>query len=417
MATNQTFKLAVQEYLETHSFDDLEREYGVSARLSTNGMKMSLNYDQIASKPGKIVDQCRGLILRPLTPRNLHDDPEWKSKVFGKSKVVAYPFNRFYNYGDPSVEMVVDLKDVDLRVEEKIDGTLCIVYRDDVTKEWCVATRSVPDADLPISSGAITHADLTFRKLFERALKATAGVTFRQLTDLLNPDYTWIFEVVSSVNKVVVVYDDGIVLLGCRSIISGKEKPDPTEFLGISVPNIADLIPRPQLHTLSSIDDIVTFVKNRPPKSAEGVVLRDSKFNRVKIKNPDYVIASKSRDILLSSRRNMIEYILAEKIDDISPYLDKETMDEVDRTRTKLLQVFDSFDRNYDIAFRCSDNGKDRKAFAGQVMLLKLDSKPFFDRLIGRCGKAREYYTTLAKAEKISSKTLDHLDSLVKETP
>lgn len=415
MATNQTFKLAVQKYLEEHSFDQLDAEFGVSGRLSTNGMKVSLNYDQIASKPGEIVDQCRGLIIRPLTPRVLSDDPDWKSKVFGKSKVVAYPFNRFYNYGDHSVEMKVNLQDVDLRVEEKIDGTLCIVYRDDVTKEWCVATRSVADADLIISSGAITHADLTFRKLFERATRATLGISFKQLTDLLHPDYTWMFEVVSNVNKIVVVYEEGIILLGCRSIISGKEQIDPTAHFGLSVPNISDLVPRPIRHTISTIDDIVTFVKNRPAKQAEGVVLCDSEFRRIKIKNPDYVLASKSRDILLSSRRNMIFYILAEKIDDISPYLDQETLDEVDRTRVKLLQVFDKKDRIYD---ECKSlAGNDRKAFAGQVTLMKLDTKYFFDRFIGKTKNARSFYNEQAKSDAISTRTLDYLDEQAKAIP
>lgn len=415
MGSKQVFKLAVQEYLETHSLEDLEREYGVSARLSTNGTKLSLNYDQTASKPGTIVNQCRGLIIRPLTPRVLSDDPNYASQIFGKSKVVAYPFNRFYNYGDPTVPVAVDLKDVDLRIEEKVDGTLIIVYLDDVTKEWCVATRSVADADVPISSGSVTHGELTFRKLFERAVKATTGVSFKQLTDMLSPDYTWMFEVVSTVNKVVVEYQEGIILLGCRSIWTGRESEDPTQHFGISVPSIADIIPRPKTHSLATIDDIIKFVNNRPPKEAEGVVLRDSNFNRVKIKNPDYVLASKSRDMLLSSRRNMIFYILAEKIDDMLPHLDKETLAEVERTRVKLMTHFDNMDRVYDSAK--SNAGSDRKAFASEVVVLKYDTKYFFDRFIGKTKNCRTFYVEQAKSEKISTKTLDYLDDQVRVLP
>ncbi len=417
MGLKQTFKLAVQEYLETHSLADLEREFGVAARLSSSGTKLSLNYDQVASKPGTIVNQCRGLIIRPQTPRVLSDDPDYASKIFGKSKVVAYPFNRFYNYGDHSVEVAVDLNDVELRVEEKIDGTLIIVYLDDVTKEWCVATRSVAEADVPISAGAVTHGDLTFRKLFDRAVKATTGVSFKQLSEMLDPNFTWMFELVSNVNKVVVSYDEGIVLLGCRSIWTGKEQVDPSQYFGITVPSIADIIPRPKVHSLSSIEDIVKFVNERKGTEAEGVVLRDSKFNRVKIKNPEYVLASKSRDMLLSSRRNMIHYILAEKIDDVMPLLDKETASAVEKARIDLMHIFDSMDRNYDIAYNCSDQGRDRKAFARQVMMLKYNSKCFFDRLIGKCTSAKDFYMTLAKSDKISTSNLDHLDKLIKDLP
>lgn len=412
MATKQLFKLAVQIYLETRSFQDLEDELGVGARLSTDGRRVSLNYDQISSKPGEIVDQCRGLVVRALIPTVLADDSNWKSKPLGASRVVAYPFKRFYNYGDNSVPLAVDLKDSRLRVEEKVDGTLCIVYRDDVFKKWCVATRSVPDADLPISIGSILHPGLTFRLLFERAVEKTLGISFDDLTELLDSDFTWIFELVSPVNKVVVEYNEGIVLLGCRSVLSGKEQLEPTEHIRMTVPNISDVIPRPACHSAVTIEEIIEFVKNRPPKSAEGVVLVDSKWNRSKIKNPGYVAASKTRDVLMSSRRNMIEYILAEKIDDMIPYMDAETLSEMERTRAGLVDLFSQMDQQYKIWKSQVDT---RKGFAELVSLSKYDNKPFFELWEKKFSSTKDHYVRLAKSEKISSRALDHLDHMTKD--
>jgi hypothetical protein len=210
-------------------------------------------------------------------------------------------------------------------------------------------------------------------------------------------------------------YPEGIVLLGCRSIWTGIEEHDPTLHFGISVPSIADMIPRPRVHSLSTIDDIIKFVNSRPPKEAEGVVLRDSRFNRIKIKNPEYVLASKSKDMLLSSRRNMIFYILAEKVDDLLPHLDQETLAEVERTRNRLMTHFDNMDRIYDTVKHHA--GSDRKAFASEIVVLHYDTKYFFDRFIGKTKNCRSFYVEQAKSEKISTKTLDYLDNQVRALP
>lgn len=413
MALHRQFVLAVQTFLNDHSVDELEEQLGVSARLSTDGRKFSLNYDQIVSKPGEIVDQCRGLILRPANSRVLADDESWKTKRFGGSTIVAYPFDRFYNYGDKSVQHEINLNDPNLRVEEKMDGTLIILYWDSVAEMWCVATRSVPDADLPISSGAVLHGELTFRTLFIRALENTTKHTFDQVTECLDRDATWMFELTSNVNKVVVKYaEEGVTLLGCRHVPSGKEKSRVEEHIKPVISNILSLFPRPERHQIESIDQIVQFVGSRGAQEAEGVVLVDSNWNRIKIKNPSYVLASKSRDMLLSSRRNMIQCILAEKIDDIMPYIDVDVIVEVEKCRQKLVALFDDMDTAYTI-WRAQVST--RKDFAGLVALSKYDNKPFFELWEKKYTTTREHYKRLAKSDKISARALDHLDHMSKD--
>ena len=53
----------VLSYLKAHSLHSLENAYGICTSAKEGDSVFSLNYDQIASKPGIIVNQCRGLIL------------------------------------------------------------------------------------------------------------------------------------------------------------------------------------------------------------------------------------------------------------------------------------------------------------------------------------------------------------------
>lgn len=79
----------VSEYLKNHTLEQLRAEYGINFRLSSDLRKVSLNYDMIASPVGvKLVDECRGLILRPDIP--FADEQDVTIRVFGSSTVVRF---------------------------------------------------------------------------------------------------------------------------------------------------------------------------------------------------------------------------------------------------------------------------------------------------------------------------------------
>ena len=122
--------LLVTEYLKTHTFQQLEDEHGVCARKSSDGSKYSLNYDMIMVKSGdKLAEQCRGLIVRPWSWLGLVTAGEdWKNHVVGDTTTLAWPMDRFYNHGDAAGAQI-DWSDPALRVLEKLDGTMVILYR------------------------------------------------------------------------------------------------------------------------------------------------------------------------------------------------------------------------------------------------------------------------------------------------
>ncbi len=123
-------KMLILDYLKTHSLEDLEKEHGVGAKLSSSLKKMSLNYDQIDTKESDLLAQeCRGLILR-----HSNNIPIQKASVFGEATIVAFPFKRFFNLGQGAAAEI-DFSDPEVVWQEKLDGTAIILYFDKEEKE------------------------------------------------------------------------------------------------------------------------------------------------------------------------------------------------------------------------------------------------------------------------------------------
>ncbi|MDE1867846.1 MAG: 2'-5' RNA ligase, partial [Thaumarchaeota archaeon] len=103
-----------------------------------------------APKGHPIVEDCRGLIL--------DSENNWN--------IVALPFKRFYNYAEGHAAKI-DWSTA--RIQEKVDGSLCIVYFYD--NKWHVATRGMPDA-----GGEVNGHNFTFAELFWK-IADKAGIT------------------------------------------------------------------------------------------------------------------------------------------------------------------------------------------------------------------------------------------------
>jgi T4 RnlA family RNA ligase len=319
----------------TKSLEDLEQEHGVKARVA--GHKFSLNYDQIESREGdKLAQECRGLILTPVK-REAASVPT--DVPLGETRVLARPFNRFFNLGQGAAASV-DLEHAETRFFEKMDGTLCILYYDWVKKEWHIATRSVPEADLPIDGFEETY---TFRTLFERALKETTDLDFQTFClGRCKEEMTFMFELTTPANRIVVDYADyRVTLLGVRHNASGIEY-DPVEdskYLGV---------PHAQVYRFGSLAEMVDFVSSRAPQDHEGVVVCDSQFRRIKVKNAGYLALNRIKDSATKSPRALVELILLDKLDDAMPLLP----DHIKDRAVKLQETFRGLFERYRTAYQ-----------------------------------------------------------------
>lgn len=345
----------VQKFLKEKSLQQLEIEHGVKARISQH--KMSLNYDQIeAREDDPLAQECRGLILRPTELQGSID----VARPLGDTVVLARPFDRFFNYGQAAAAEV-DFDHPATSFYEKMDGTLCIVYFDDVKNEWHVATRSIPEADLPVDG----FGDHTFRTLFEKAVEETVGKDFETWTSKqLFRDTTYMFELTTPANRIVVEYEGyGITLLAARKTATGKElRP---AFVQAQVKT-----PTAERYRFGSVTELVEFVSSRDPTKHEGIVVCDQHFRRIKVKNAGYLALNKVRDSVLKSPRGLVELILLEKLDDALPLFPDHVVDRAHKLQAAFRELVVHYRDAYDEckaqadATADADDREHRKAFA-----------------------------------------------------
>ena len=388
--------LLVQEFLKTHTFRQLSEQFGVYASFAKTGYKFSLNYDQIESKESDVLaQQCRGLILSTVDGHSLSNQAveidgrlRYDDICPGDTTILAYPMDRFFNNGQGAAAQI-DWSDPNISILEKLDGTLTIVYFDKFSKQWCVATRSVPEADLIIDMGIYT-----FRTLFEKSVKDTLNLDFDSFTRSLVKEMTYCFELTTPYNRIVVKYDDfKITLLSIRYLPTLKEM-DPSQLAIVLIGKVPCL----HAYTYTSMDDILKWVSDQNPLEHEGVVVRDSNYNRIKIKNAAYVAFNRTRDILSASDRNILDLIFQEKDDDVLPMLSPEIANKLQKMKKDTQNTIKSYDEIYskvkDVADGIMPN--DKKTFALTVNEYKLKNKklwtaPLFQIFSGKALNMKDF--------------------------
>lgn len=242
-----------------------------------------LNYSQINSpKFHPIVRECRGLI----TDLNYN--------------IVSRPFDRFFNYGE------IDYKFNNssfYRFYDKIDGTLIKIYY--YNSSWRVSTRSNPYADQPASPSCQSP---TFKELVFGVLP------IQDCEKLLDKSYTYLFELTSRYNKIVIDYGDYPKLwyLISRNNNTGLYYSHKEELLSThcSFPNE---------YSFEGIDKLLLFAKSLS-NFQEGFVLYENFTPVLKIKNPNYVIAHQLRGKSVLTLNNAIKLFVSKEHEEYLSY-------------------------------------------------------------------------------------------------
>ncbi len=380
--------LTVQHYLWSYSLADLAREHGVYAKFSTkNPLKFSLNYDQLEAKDADpIAQECRGTVLYTTTPVNM-------TSVVGPTSVMAKPMNRFFNYGQGSAAPV-DFENPNTKIFEKLDGTLCILYWDKFLMTWCVGTRSVPDADLPMDG----FGNQTFSDLFWKAFAASGG-TLSGL-DYAQGHMSFCFELCTPDNQIVVAYPDyKVYLLAAISLIDLTEDEPSNWNKQIGV----ELAPT---FSLGSVDEMLNFVSSREPTKFEGVVVCDPLFRRVKMKNAGYLAYSKIKDSVAKSPRSVMEIVLLGKEDDVFPLVPAHIQTKILDTKNRLARLIHSMNEEYERIY-----SPDRKTFALAVQANSGHMGPHMARWNGR---AKDFHDWLLVSRVNGSWSDSFLDSILR---
>jgi len=237
-----------------------------------------IKYNQIRSDfSNKAVRQSRGIILEKET-----------------NKIVCWPFDKFFNYGE---KYAAKIDWTSARVQEKIDGSIIKVF---YYNGWKVATNGTIDAyKAEITNGSKYK---TFGDLFNEAEKGL------NLFNKLDPEYTYIFELVSPWNRVVVPYKEiKIFHIGTRNNKIGQEV---TTDIGVS---------KPKEYSFSSLEDVIAMTEHMS-YDQEGYVVVDKNWNRVKVKSPAYLAVHKLSNNGVITRERVIELIITNETDEFLTY-------------------------------------------------------------------------------------------------
>ena len=199
---------------------------------------------QYEKKWDEITLSCRGLVTD------------------NEGNVVARPFKKFFNI-EENKHTPTDKFDV----YEKMDGSLGIFFN--YKGEWVLATRGSFTSD-----------------------QSVKGTELLQKYDYnrLNPDYTYLFEIIYPENRIVCTYDfEDLVLLGMIHTSTGDE-------VNIHSGNNEDIRFKNLLNNLGfnivikydGISDY-SYLKQSIADNKEGFVVRFSNGDRMKIKGEEYL--------------------------------------------------------------------------------------------------------------------------------
>jgi hypothetical protein len=300
--------LNIQRFLRSQTNLDY-----IFAKLDEAGIKVNkhpteplyiFNYDMIeAKKDNKMACESRGLVLRE-----------------GTWDIVAKAFTRFFNLHEcPSLNFKWD----EFSTQEKVDGSLILVYQHN--GKIYVNTRN------SWGDGFVNNSDKTWRGLVEEALDKS-GLKLHDLFRNGSPQ-TYVFELCSPYNLIVTQYKTTQVYL--LSAFNGEDEYTTAEADALALK--LNLL-RPRVWDFSSSEEVEEWLKKEGDidPTFEGVVLRDRKGTRIKVKSARYVALHHLRgngNVFLP--KYMVPLCLNGEIDEAISYFD-DLVPEANRVRALL---------------------------------------------------------------------------------
>ena len=318
--------LEVLHFINTHpNWEDILSSPPYNIIIKWKEPFVLLKYNFLNSDmSNNIVQECRGLILK---------------KIGNGFEIASMRFKKFFNHGE-SNEAILDFNNP-VYASEKIDGSLTSLWYDEGTG-WHVSTSGNIDAkDSPIAFQ--TDCLHNYMDIFLVAFKKT-NINL----DSLDKRYTYIFELVSPYNRIVVPYKDTeLYLLSIRDNytlyeLSVAERNVIADKLGVN---------KPRVYPCASLEQLidVTNKLSASDENYEGFVLEDSKHQRIKLKSNAYLALFFLKGDGVFAEKKILKLILAEQEDDILSYFPEYTED-FNRIRRLLSNYISAIKKDLTIA-------------------------------------------------------------------
>lgn len=283
--------MEVVNFMNEHTnWEELLTQTPYNVNVKRDGDYILLKYDQIRSDFSfQIVRECRGSIFY--------------KNADGKYECVAYPFIKFGNYGEsycPEIDWGT------ASVQEKVDGSLIKFWNHN---GWHISTNGTIDAF------KANLNDAKYQNFGQLVLDAIRNVfeNEHEFFNMLDPKCTYMFELVSPYNRVVIPYEEiKLYFLGMRDMNDGEEwnpeESDASLYFQI-----------PKRYPLYSLEDVLNAA-DKLPWDQEGYVVCDANFNRVKIKSPSYVMAHYTRNNNVINTERLVQIVLDGEQDEFLIY-------------------------------------------------------------------------------------------------
>lgn len=292
--------LKVQEFIKNHSdWEELLSQAPYFLKISRDNVcgkdLVGLRYNQIDSDfSNEIVRECRGLILSE------SDNYE----------VMTVPFFKFGNYGE---SYVAPINWATAKITQKIDGSLIKIVR--IGDELLISTNGTINASKAEVSQGFSCPFANYRELVLGA-EPLCNMSNDEMLSLFDEGYTYMFELTSIYNKVVIPYD-GIKLwfIGCRDNQSLQE------ILIYDHP-LSKVFDTPKQYGFKSLQECIDNAKLLPYND-EGYVVVDDSFNRCKVKSAAYVAIHHLKGEGILTPRKALELIRMNEVVEFLNYFNE----------------------------------------------------------------------------------------------
>lgn len=344
-------KSKLHEFIYTHwdNWEELLTAPPYNLNITRDGDYTLFKYNQIESDFNEeLVREARGIIFNISA----------RGTLYPVIDCVCRPFDKFGNYGE---SYCPDIDWASASVQEKVDGSLIKVwYGSDYT--WHISTNGSINAFTAPINDFMNFGDL----FVDTVLKNTGLENIDKFYRLLNTRFTYMFELVSPYNRVVIPYETAqVYFLGLREsrdFYNHNKEFMPEDSI------LADYFPIPKRYDLHSLEDVIAAAQ-KLPWNEEGYVVCDKYFNRIKIKSPSYVQAHYMRNNNVITTEHIIEVILAGEEDEFLIYASEYT-DRLQNIKNKMQTLAHEAVEQAHILFGATCEFPERKDYALNVMNL-----------------------------------------------
>lgn len=253
----------------------LRKDYKI--KVKQEGPYAIFNYGYDCDFADPVVQEARGIILDTET-----------------LEVACWPFRKFGNHNESYADPI---DWTNARVQEKVDGSIIKLWYDRRKPGWQFSTNGSLRAE---NAPAGDFSLISFYDLIRKA-ENFGLIPF----DSLDRNTTYIFELVSPNTRVVVPYETTMLYhIGTRHNLTGQELD---ADIGIRKPQMYPI------HSLAECLETAIRLNQRDSEEilAEGFVVVDGSWNRVKVKSPDYIARHHLMQMKSLPKRECLQMLLS----------------------------------------------------------------------------------------------------------